>query len=165
MRYINSKPLRLSTEPESATCGARRGRRCRFACRPHLQVAAVCQLCVYLCHMLLAASFSSPDAPSEAIFSLSFQNIFGRSFVYSSSIFHLPTFLPSIWLLVIPRCLANSALLSLSASLSPHLPLLLQLSPLERRLFSLRPDERLWRTIKMLFKCKGVCVRVRDISC
>lgn len=56
-------------------------------------------------------------------------------------------------------------LCSLPLPSSPHLPLLLRLSPLERQLFSRRPDERLRRTIKMLFKCKGVCVRVRDISC
>lgn len=57
---------------------------------------------VLLSHLLLTLYSLSRDNPGEAIFPCSFQNIFGQSLMYSYSIFHLPTFLPSIWHFVIP---------------------------------------------------------------
>lgn len=109
----------------------------------------------------VAPSFEPPELPSAAIFFFIPKYFWLALGVFIIYFFHLSTLLPSTWLFVIHRRFANGALRSLPL---PTFPLLLQLSPLERQLFSLRPDERLRRTIKMLFKCKGVCVRVRDIS-
>lgn len=117
--------------------------------------------------------FQSPEHSNEAIHPPFHSKIFLVSalcmhnlFLTYQHSFPLFGFLSSHDTLPMVFC---SRSLSFSRSLSPsfslHLPLLLQLSPLERQLFSLRPDERLQRTIKMLFKCKGVCVRVRDIFC
>lgn len=113
--------------------------------------AICCSINLSVCGAL---KWSHPPFHSK-IFLVSALCIHNLFFTYQHS-FPLFGFLSSHDALPIALC---------SPSLFPHLPLLLQLSPLERQLFSLRPDERLWRTIKMLFKCKGVCVRVRDISC
>lgn len=137
-----------------------------FACGPHLQVAETVAAASWpsvhtepfvaksIFQVSRAPKWSHPPFHSK-IFLVSALCIHNLFFTYQPS-FPPFGFLSSHDALPIVLC---------SLPLSPHLPLLLALSPLERQLFSLRPDERLWRTIKMLFKCKGVCARVRDISC
>lgn len=139
-----------------------------FACkRPHLQVAVTVSPCAwslvvpFVAKSIFSVCGAAPP-PSEAIPLFNPKYFWSQLYVFI--IYFSPTnlpfppfgFLSSHDALPIVLC---------SLTLSPPSSLPLALSPLERRLFSLRPDERLWRTIKMLFKCKGVCARVRDISC
>lgn len=138
-------------------------RSCCFTCAPHvivLQRSTSLDTLTMCCSLLLLCLLSNQVKPFFFFFSI--QNISVGAFCIHNLFF---TYQPSFPLFGFLSSHDALPIVLCSLTLSPHLPLVLQLSPLERQLFSLRPDERLWRTIKMLFKCKGVCVRVRDISC